>query len=209
VLTKDLRIASRTPAYAFLLLLPILDAFGLGLITIADAPAPIAARALGIAAVTAAALLATFFGPAFFAIEVLAYSYGRTLPLSDRSVLVGKVALIALVYLVASGVVLGLTAVRVFEPVLFLGFIAAELPAVMAAGLVELGWLFRQSHRRGFALPNLYGGAWTALLATIPGVVLAGAPLAAYHFWGLPVMGAIALSELALGGAYALGVRSP
>lgn len=208
VVEKDLRIASRTPAYAFLLLLPILDAFGLGLITVADAPAVAMARALAIAGVTAAALLATFFGPAFFAIEVLAFSYGRTLPLTDRSILVGKVTLIAIIFLAASGIVLALTSVRVFEPGLFLAFVFAELPGVVAAGLFELGWLFRRAERRAFPIPNLFTGAWTALAAAVPGLVAAGLPLIADRVAGLPTMAVVALVELSVGVAYAAGVRA-
>ncbi len=94
VLVKDLRIASRSPGYAFLILLPILDAFALGLLSYAPGSSTGGADALALGAVTSSALLATFFGPAFFAIEVLAYSYGRTLPLPDRSLVLGKVALV-------------------------------------------------------------------------------------------------------------------
>ena len=75
VLVKDLRIASRSPGYAFLILLPILDAFALGLLSYAPGSSTGGADALALGAVTSSALLATFFGPAFFAIEVLAYSY--------------------------------------------------------------------------------------------------------------------------------------
>jgi len=205
VLTKDLRIASRTPGYAFLLLLPILDALALGLVTVADAPGASAARGLALGTVTAAALLATFFGPAFFAIEVLAYSYGRSLPLADRSVVLGKTALIASVYLVASTIVLVLACLRVFEPLLFLAFIAAELPAVVAAAFVEMGWLFRRARAKGFPVANLYSGGWIAFLVAIPGLFVAGAPLVAYDLAGLAGMALVALAELAVLAPFALG----
>ena len=212
VLSKDLRIASRTPGFAFLILLPILDAFALGIWTYASAPNATAARNLGLAAVTTAALLATFFGPAFFAIEVFAYSYGRTLPLSDRALLLGKVALVALMYLVASAVVLGLTLARVFEPTLFLLFVAAELPAVLAASLVELGILFRRARARGLPITNLYTGAWYALLVSFPGLLVAGAPLATFELLrsagsasALTGMGGVAIASLALTVPFVLG----
>lgn len=198
VLTKDLRIASRTPGYAFLLLLPILDALALGLLTVVDAPRASAAEGLALGTVTAAALLATFFGPAFFAIEVLAYSYGRTLPLRDRSVVLGKTALIAFIYLVASVLVLLLASARVAAPVLFAAFVAAELPAVLAAGFVELGWLFHRARSTGFPLANLYSGGWIAFLIAIPGLIIAGSPLLVYHFVGLGGMALASLAELAV-----------
>jgi Membrane protein of 12 TMs len=212
VVTKDLRIASRTPGYAFLVLLPVLDAIAIGLLTYVRAPGSSAAFGIALAAVVTAALLATFFGPAFFAIEVFAYSYGRTLPLPDRSLLEGKVALVAAMYLVAGGTVLGITLARVFDPVLFAAFILAELPAVVAAALLELGILFRRAHARGLPITNLYAGAWYAFFVSIPGILLAALPLVAYaHFGtndaylGLLAMGVVALGELAVTAPLALG----
>jgi hypothetical protein len=197
VLTKDLRIASRTPGYAFLLLFPILDSLALGLFTYISGPGSSAAFALALGAVTTAALLATFFGPAFFAIEVIAYSYGRTLPLPDRSLILGKIALIAAVYLVASGLVLGLTALRVFQPVVFPVFVAAELPAVLAASLLELGILFRRARSRGLPIVNLYSGAWYAVAVSVPGLIVAGVPLIAFRLLG-PAGDVSALAGMAL-----------
>jgi len=214
VLTKDLRIASRTPGYAFLVLFPVLDAIAIGLFTFVTGPGSNGALALGLAAVTTAALLATFFGPAFFAIEVNAYAYARTLPITDRSVVLGKVALVAGMYGVGAGLVLGITDLRVFEPGIFVAFIAAEAPAVVAAAMFELGWLFRRARSRGLAIVNLYAGAWTAIAISIPGLVLAGAPLVAFHLLAaapiataLLVMGLIALAELAVAAPFALGLH--
>jgi hypothetical protein len=214
VLTKDLRIASRTPGYAFLVIFPVLDAIAIGLFTYISGPGSNGALALGLAAVTTAALLATFFGPAFFAIEVNAYAYGRTLPITDRSVVLGKVALVAGVYAVGAGLVLGITVLRVFQPALFVGFIAAEFPAVVAAALLELGLLFRRARVRGLPVVNMYAGAWYAIAAAIPGLIVAGAPLVAFHlFAAAPVataliaMAAVALVELAFAAPFALGIR--
>ncbi|MCI4322281.1 MAG: hypothetical protein L3K05_08270, partial [Thermoplasmata archaeon] len=74
IVTKDLRLASRTPAFAFLLLIPLGDATLLGLATAFSPLGRGDPSALAEAAVASAALLATFFGPAFFAIEVMSYS---------------------------------------------------------------------------------------------------------------------------------------
>ncbi len=215
VLTKDLRIASRTPGYAFLILLPMLDAAALGLWTLASAPGPSAALGLGLGAVTSAALLATFFGPAFFAVEVLAYSYGRTLPLPHRSLVVGKVALVGGIYLAASGIVLGLTLARIFDPGLFAAFVFAELPGVLAASFLELGILFRRARTRGLPITNLYAGAWFAILVAIPGVVVATLPLVAFQEGrlvgdgaALVLMAGVALAELALSIPVAFGRRA-
>jgi predicted permease len=214
VLTKDLRIASRMPGYAFLILFPILDAVAIGLFTYISGPGSSAAFGLALAAVSTAALLATFFGPAFFAVEVIAYSYGRTLPLSERSLLLGKLALVAAIYLVAGGLVLGLTLLRVFQPLLFLAFVLAELPAVLAASLLELGILFRRARSKGLPIVNLYSGAWYAFFVSVPGLLVAGLPLVTYRILGamgatvgLAGMGLLAVGELALCAPFALGLR--
>ncbi|HTT16181.1 MAG TPA: hypothetical protein VMH49_02315 [Thermoplasmata archaeon] len=207
VLTKDLRLASRTPAYAFLILLPLLDSVALGLVTYAGAPGSSAARGVALGAVSAAALLATFFGPAFFALEVIAQSYGRTLPLAPRSMAVGKVALVGAIFLASGGIVLVITAARIPAPALFAAYVAAELPAVLAAGLAELALLFRWSRRRGLAITNLYAGTWHVLLVAVPGVILAAAPLAAYLSAGLAGMALVAVGEFAVVAPLALGRR--
>lgn len=212
VLVKDLRIASRTPGYAFLILLPILDAGALGLLTYTTPAQNPVAASLALGAVTTAALLATFFGPAFFAIEVVAYSYGRSLPLSNRSVILGKVALISLMYLVAAGLIVGFTLLRFFQPFTFVAFVLAELPAVLGAAFLELGLLFRWARRRGLAIANLYAGAWFAVLVSIPGLLMAGLPPLLFDLtrssgvdFGLGVMALVSVAELALAVPVGLG----
>jgi predicted permease len=217
ILVKDLRTASRTPGYAFLILLPLLDAIVIGLSSYVGNPRPSDVFNVGAAAVSTAALLATFFGPAFFATEVMGYSYTRTLPLASRSILIGKATLIALVYLLASAFVLGLTLLRVFTPLLFVAFVIAELPGLLAAAFLELGILFRRAETTGVPLTNLYSGAWWATAVVIPGLFVAGLPLLVFELlraapgpsaWALPSMAALALAELALFAPFALGAGS-
>ncbi len=212
VLTKDLRIASRTPGYAFLILLPVLDAIAIGLLTYVSPSGSSTALSIALAAVTTAAILATFFGPAFFAIEVFAYSYGRTLPVSDRTLVSGKVLLVTAMYLVAATTVLGISLARIFQPGLFVAFILAELPAVTAAAFLELGLLFHRARKRGLPITNLYASAWTAFAVSVPGVLVAAAPLVVFRVasargstMGLPVMALLSLALLAVFGLYALG----
>jgi hypothetical protein len=181
VLVKDLRIASRSPAFAFLLLLPILDSVAIGLWTLWSAPTPSDALNIALAAVATAALLATFFGPAFFAIELSGFAYTRTLPLSQRSLVVGKVLLVAGLYLVAAGIVLLITLARLFDPLAFGGFVLGELPAVLAASFLELGILVRVARRKGLPITNLYSGSWWAAAVSVPGVIVAGAPLVLFE----------------------------
>jgi predicted permease len=207
VLQKDLRIASRTPGYAFLILLPLLDAAVIGLTTYVANPDPAAVTRYAFAAVAVAALLATFFGPAFFATEVLGFTMTRTLPLTRRTLLLGKSSLILIIYVAASLLIMGLVVARIGNPLPFVFFAAAELPAVLAASFLEMGILVTKSEKSGIPLTNLYSGAWWATLVILPGLVVAGFPLLLfeagqyYHrVWALPSM---ALSALLLFGTIA------
>ena len=204
IIVKDLRIASRTPGFAFIILLPLLDALALGLLTFVASPPPAAAFNLAAAAVSTSALLATFFGPALFALEVMGYSYVRALPVPDRAMVLGKVTLVTLLYLASAAIVAAFTVARVFSPLTFLAFIGAELPAVLAAGFLEFGLLFRRARRRGLPVVNLYTGAWWATLVAIPGLLVAGVPLALFqnlraagNSAALPVLALAGLVELA------------
>jgi predicted permease len=214
ILHKDLRTASRTPGFAFLILLPLLDAAALGIWTYVATPLTVDVFSLASGAVASAALLATFFGPAFFAIEVMGYSYTRSLPLPGRSVLLGKVTLVALVYVLASVLVVALTLLRIFSPLLFVAFVAAELPAILAASLLEFSILFRRAQSKGLPITNLFAGAWWAAAVSIPGLIYAGTPLLLYDLlrngsgstWAVAAMAILALAELAVVTPYALSV---
>jgi len=213
VVVKDLRAASRTPGFAFLILLPLLNAVAIGVWTLLSSPTYDSVFNIASAAVATAALLATFFGPAFFAIEVMGFGYTRTLPLSERSLVLGKVTLVAMLYLAASAIVLGLALIRVFDPVTFAGFILAELPGVVAASLLELGILTRVARSRGMPITNLYSGGWWVAAVAIPGIIVAGFPLVAFELarsasLGAAVlfMGVIALAELAAVAAFTVGI---
>lgn len=205
VLTKDLRIASRTPGYAFLILLPLLDALALGLVGVLAPAGGSTADALAFGAVSSAALLATFFGPAFFALEVLAHAYARTLPLPQRSIVVGKLALVVAIYLVASALVLGVTLARIDAPFTFVAFVLAALPGVAAAALLELGLLYRWSERRGQPVTNLYAGAFNIVLISVPGILVAATPLLLYEVAGIPGLALTGLGALAACAPFGLG----
>ncbi|MHB8351378.1 MAG: hypothetical protein ACYDFT_01595 [Thermoplasmata archaeon] len=199
VVVKDLRIASRSPAFGYVVLLPILDAMVLGISTFVGTPAPLTVYRLGAAAVATSALLATFFGPAFFATELMGSSYVRTLPLSPRTLVLGKATLIVSIYAASALVVVAFTLARVFSPGILLLFVLSELPALLAAGLFEMALLHTISAGRDLGLTNLYTGAWWATAAAIPGLALAGGPLLLYELEPVRLTGVVLMALAALG----------
>jgi predicted permease len=215
ILLKDLRTASRTPGYAFVILLPLIDAVVIGLSSYIGAPPPRSVFDLAAAAVSTTAILATFFGPAFFATEVMGYSYTRTLPLTNRSMLFGKSSLIVLIYVVASAIVVGLTVLRLLDVWLFFAFVIAELPGLVAAAFLEIGLLFRRAQEAGVPVSLMSSGAWWATTVVLPGIALAGFPILIFAI--LPyagfspiqsflAMGGVAFVELAIFSLFALGL---
>ena len=215
ILLKDLRTASRTPGYAFVILLPLIDAVVIGLSSYIGAPTPKSVFDLAAAAVTTTAILATFFGPAFFATEVMGYSYTRTLPLTTRSMLFGKSSLIVLIYVVASAIVVSLTVLRLLNIWLFFAFIIAELPGLIAAAFLEIGLLFRQAQKAGVPVSLMSSGAWWATTVVVPGIAIAGLPILIFGvlqdigvspIQSFLAMGGVALAELAIFSLFALGL---
>jgi len=190
----------------------------IGLWSFLGQPTPGNVLTVGAAAVGSSALLATFFAPAFFAIEVFGFAYTRSLPLPREDLLTGKIALVLAIYLASSSIVLGLTAAAiptVYVVTSFAFFALAELPAILAAALLEFTILFRRAATTGLPITSLYAGAGWVLAVSIPGLFLAGAPLVSFEylrngahlgFGLLPVMAAIALLELAVVAPAALKV---
>lgn len=215
ILLKDLRTASRTPGYAFVILLPLIDAVVIGLSSFIAAPTPGNVFSLAAAAVSTTAILATFFGPAFFATEVMGYSYTRTLPLTNRSMLFGKSSLIVLIYVIASVIVTGLTILRLVDFWLFFAFIVAELPGLVAAAFLEIGLLFRRAQEAGVPVSLMSSGAWWATTVVLPGIAIAGLPILLFVVFqavgispirSFLAMGGVALAELAAFSLFALGL---
>jgi predicted permease len=210
ILRKDLRTASRTPGFALLILLPLLDAGAIGIWSFLGAPTTRDVFSVGVAAVASSALLATFFAPAFFAIEVFGFSYTRSLPIPRDHLLAGKVALVITIYVLSAALVLGLTTLAVptaFAAGSFAFFALAELPAVVAAAVLEFGLLFWRAGKVGLPITNLYAGAGWVLAVSIPGLFVAGTPLVIFEYLRsagspslglLPVMAAASILELGL-----------
>ncbi|MCL4324180.1 MAG: hypothetical protein M1144_01780, partial [Candidatus Thermoplasmatota archaeon] len=74
----------------------------------------------------------------------------------------------------------------------FVLFALLELPAVVAAALLEIGVLLERAKRTGVPMASLYSGAWWTTLVVLPGLLVSAAPLAVYNYLSLPYLPPIA-----------------
>lgn len=176
IIRKDLRVASRSPSYASLFLLPPLETALVSLSFASSAEIGFAAT-LGI--LVGVSLITLVLPPMLISIEGLASSYVRSLPLTKRTVVSGKAILAVLMYasslliLILIGLYLGTSVVTM----IIFGLI--QMLAVSAAILLELILSIRKFWKEGFAVGNIYARLSTYVAIVIPGLVLALAPIVA------------------------------
>ncbi len=174
ILRKDLRVASRSPSYASLLLLPAIQTIVLA----------VSFSSLGETGFNTA--LGTFLGislitllvpPTTFSIEGLASAYSKSLPLRKRTLMFAKIALATLAYALSMATLFLATLFFGRDPyyVLVYGFMHAF--SVIAAIILEVMILTKRFWKEGFALGNVYAGLLIFLVTILPGIVISWLPI--------------------------------
>jgi len=176
IVRKDTRVASRSPSYASLFLLPPLETALLGLSFFSSSEIGFAA-VLGI--LVGSSLVTLVLPPTLLSIEGLASSYTRSLPLTKRTVISAKAVLSTLMY-VSSLLLLILVALLMGkDTILITTFGVIHMFGITAASLLELLLSARIFWKEGFAIGNIYARLSTYIALVIPGAVLAMAPVVA------------------------------
>lgn len=201
IIRKDLRVASRSPAYASLFFLPVIQtavltvsfsSFGqLGLNT-----------AFGI--LTGMSLVTLLLPPTLASIEGLASAYLKHLPMRKITLIAAKTLLSTFTY-VLSIVILSILALFMGRDLsLILVYGTIHVLSVAAAVMLELTILTRKFWKEGFAVGNIYSRIPTYIMIVIPGYIIASIPIgsafAASLFnasLALPVFTAVAAAEFA------------
>jgi hypothetical protein len=202
IIRKDLRVASRSPSYASLFLLPVIQTVVLA-ITFSSFSQVSLNAALGI--LIGVSLITLLLPPTLLAIEGLGSTYTRHLPMKKRTMVTAKTLLSTVTYVI-SMVVLSVVAILLGKDFLFiliLGMIHAF--SVAAAIMLELSILLRKFWKEGFAVGNIYSRMTTYIAILIPGYIVALIPIAcafmvfllAQPFF-LPVFLAAAVAEFAI-----------
>ena len=185
IIRKDIRVASRSPSYASLFLLPVVQTVVLA-VTFSSFSEIGPATALGL--LTGISLLTLLLPPTLLSIEGLASAYTKHLPLRKRTLIAAKTLVATTTYIVS---IIILTAVAFFIGKDFAAiatFGVIHTFSVAAAIMLEITILLRKFWKEGFAVGNIYSRITTYIMILIPGYIFAGIPmvLAFLSFFLLP-----------------------
>jgi len=203
---KDLRIASRSPSYASLFLLPAIEATVLAMSFSSFSEVGLSST-LGL--LTGMSVIVLMLPPTLVSIEGLAASYTRSLPLKKKTLISAKTLLSTLTYAI-SLVVLFIVALYMGKSYFYiLTFGAMHLFSVAAATMLELIILTNKFWKEGFAIGNIYARLTTYILIILPGLAVVMIPIIAAlatfllaQSLTLAVFLGIAVTEFAVAAAY-------
>jgi len=200
IILKDLRIASRTPAYASIVLLPIVQTVIIVVSLISSNINLNEALILGI--LSGLSFFTLIVTPTLFADETLASAYTRSLPLRRRTIIMAKATLTTLIYLIsvtALSIILLLLG-KNFIPMLTYGLVHAL--SMMAASITELAIMVKKFWRKEIVISNIYAQLTMLIITIVPGMTIALIPIiagiATYYTvkeFMLPIYLTIAITE--------------
>jgi len=202
IIRKDLRAASRSPSYASILLLPVIQTVILAMSFSSFNDAGVNS-ALGILIGLSITIL--LLPITMLSIEGIASSYTRSLPLKRKTLITAKTLLTIIMYAISIAILstIALLLQQDFTFITLYGIIHAF--SIAAASMLELTILANKFWKEGFAVGNIYARLSTYLTILIPGVILAMTPITAAitayiiaKHLTLAMFIGIALSEFAL-----------
>jgi predicted permease len=173
---KDLRVASRSPSYASLFLLPAIEAAVLAMSFSSFSEVGLSST-LGL--LTGMSVVVLMLPPMLVSIEGLAASYMRSLPLKKKTLISAKTLLSTFTYAVSLAVlfIVALFMGKSYSYILTFG--AIHLFSVAAATMLELIILANKFWKEGFAIGNIYARLSTYILIIIPGLAVVMIPIIA------------------------------
>jgi hypothetical protein len=175
IIRKDIRVASRSPSYASLFMLPVVQTVVLA-VTFSSFNEIGPATALGL--LTGISLLTLLLPPTLLSIEGLASAYTKHLPLRKRTLIAAKTLVATTTYIV-SIIILTIVAFFIgkdFAAIATFGTIHTF--SVAAAIMLEITLMLRKFWKEGFAVGNIYSRITTYVVILIPGYIFAAIPMA-------------------------------
>lgn len=176
IVVKDLRVASRSPSYASILMLPALQTIIIVLSLLSFASINLETVLGFLAGVSLLSLIVT---PTLFSAETLASAYTRSLPLKRRTVVGAKTFLSALTYV---SCVIALTIVALYlrrELIFIIAFGLVQAISVAAGCMVELVLLVKKFWDVELTPGNIYTSLFVFIIVLIPGIIVCITPMLA------------------------------
>lgn len=174
IIRKDLRVASRTPSLASILLLPAIQTVILA-IAFSSFTEVGFSTAMGI--LTGMSVIMLLLSPTLFSIEGLGSAYTLSLPLKKKTLISAKITLIASIYIL-SLIVLSAVALltgRNFTYILTFGGI--QTFSILAASMIELLIIANKYWKKGLSLGNIYAKLPTYIMILLLGIVIVSIPM--------------------------------
>jgi hypothetical protein len=174
IIRKDLRVASRSPSYASIFLLPAIQTviLAISFSTFDDLGL---SEMLGL--LTGISFMTVLLPPTLFAIEGLASAYTRSLPLKSRTLVFAKAALATLTYIISFIVMFVVTFYQGRNCFSVLVFGGIHIFTVAAANLLETLLLVKKFWKEGSPIGNIYARLSTYILILMPGAFVVFMPI--------------------------------
>lgn len=211
---KDLRVASRSPAYASIFMLPAIQMVIIVLTTLEGGLVELGLPyVLGV--IMTASLITVLIPPTLFSVEVVASAYTRSLPIRRRTLIWSKAILTTFIYMISLAVLLVTALILGIGNSLLLTIGAMQTPTVLAASIVELLILARKPLGQSIVATNLYTRISKLILVIVPGLIVVALPIIATIIaliltqqLILPVLLAATLLELTVASSILLYVKN-
>lgn len=175
IVTKDLRVASRSPSYASILMLPALQTI---IIVVSLLSFTNIDLIMVLSFIAGVSLLSLIVASTLFSAETLASAYTRSLPLKRRTVVAAKTFLSTLTYV---GCVIALTLVILYlrkeELISVIAFGLVQAISVASGCMVELLLLVRRFWNVELAPSNIYTNLSSFIVVLIPGMLFCLIPM--------------------------------
>jgi predicted permease len=175
IIHKDLRVASRTPSYASLFLLPFVQSallavsFSLGGMDLT--------KTLGM--LVGVSLMTLLLPPTLLSIEGISSAYVKSLPMKKKSLISAKTLLSVGIYLLSLIVLLAVSLYLRQDLSLIIMFGSIHTLSISAAIILEVTILTNRFWKEGFAVGNLYSRLSSYILILILGFVVVLLPIVA------------------------------
>jgi hypothetical protein len=213
IIRKDLRVASRSPSYASILLLPAIQTVILAFSFSAFDNVGLS-ETLGI--LVGMSFMTMLLPPTLFSMEGLSSAYTRSLPITKRMLIIAKTMLATITYIISLLVISACTLYLHKSTFFILTYGGAHILTITAANMLETLLLAQTFWKSGFAMGNIYAKLSTYVLVLIPGAIVIFAPVAVAILMMilkstliLPAFLATASLELALAAVISMYVSRP